>query len=401
MYKDKAIDTVKKDEDGNIIKIRNDFEKRVFTVNRSYRDPFTVNAFKVRNDFDETQKIFNSLRKKLRREGTEFFAKDVTHCIKGLYSQRSDPAKHLIMFSGGYDSLSLALRYLEKGESVMLFSLIFDPEMTPFVALQGLILNHLYPNLVKGVHFIGNEQFADCSIEHTVGMVQQSITAFFAGRIKNEILEAAETFDCAYCMNDDALSYEKELKAIYENHINSRIYGPSKFPELTFPLKKKKHIDNVHFINEVQENKGVIFPVNSLESCDLCIDYFVVKKSLYMLMRKNCDFELHKDNKEGGFDFGGYIFRLDNINLKEDDPLTKSGIRSYFIGDTDSTERKRNKKKAIQIISDIRKYSILTSEEILNALKIGEAEYEKLEKEGLKCCEEKAEDIKASEVEEK
>lgn len=401
MYKDKATDTVKKDENGNIIKIRNDFEKRVFTVNRSYRDPFTVNAFKVRNDFDETQKIFNSLRKKLRREGTEFFAKDVTRYIKGLYNQRSDPAKHLIMFSGGYDSLSLALRYLEKGESVMLFSLIFDPDMTPFVALQGLILNHLYPSLVKGVHFIGNEQFADCNIEHTVGMVQQSITAFFAGRIKNEILEEAETFDCAYCMNDDALSYEKELKAIYENHINSRIYGPSKFPELTFPLKKKKHIDNVHFVNEVQESKGVIFPVNSLESCDLCIDYFVVKKSLYMLMRKNCDFELHKDNKEGGFDFGGYIFRLDNINLKEDDPLTKSGIRSYFIGDTDSTERKRNKEKATQIISDIRKYSILTSEEILNALKIGEAEYEKLEKEGLKCCEEKAEDIKASEVEER
>lgn len=400
MYKDKAVDTVKRDEEGNIIKIRNDFEKRVFTVSRSYRDPFTVNAFKVRNDFDETQKIFNGLRKRLRREGTEFFAKDVTLCIRGLYSQKSDPAKHLIMFSGGYDSLSLALRYLEKGESVMLFSLIFDPEMTPFVALQGLILNYLYPNLVKGVHFLGNEQFADCSIEHTVGMVQQSITAFFAGRIKNEILENAETFDCAYCMNDDALSYEKELKAIYENHINSRIYGPSKFPELTFPLKKKKHIDNVHFVNEVQENKGVIFPVSSLESCDLCIDYFVVKKSLYMMMRKNCDFEIHKDNKEGGFDFGGYIFRIDNIDLREDDPLTKSGIQRYFIGDTDDTEHKRNKKKAAQIVSDIRKYSILTSEEILNALKVGEAESEELEKSGLKCCAEAAED-KASEVEER
>jgi len=400
MYKDKAVDTVKRDEEGNIIKIRNDFEKRVFTVSRSYRDPFTVNAFKVRNDFDETQKIFNGLRKRLRREGTEFFAKDVTRCIRGLYSQKSDPAKHLIMFSGGYDSLSLALRYLEKGESVMLFSLIFDPEMTPFVALQGLILNYLYPNLVKGVHFLGNEQFADCSIEHTVGMVQQSITAFFAGRIKNEILENAETFDCAYCMNDDALSYEKELKAIYENHINSRIYGPSKFPELTFPLKKKKHIDNVHFVNEVQENKGVILPVSSLESCDLCIDYFVVKKSLYMLMRKNCDFEIHKDNKEGGFDFGGYIFRIDNIDLREDDPLTKSGIQRYFIGDTDDVEHKRNKKKAAQIVSDIRKYSILTSEEILNALKVGEAESEELEKSGLKCCEKAAED-KASEVEER
>ncbi len=401
MYKDKAIDTVKRDEEGNIIKIRNDFEKRVFTVNRIYKDPFTVNAFKVRNDFYETQKIFKGLREKLHREGKEFFAKDVARCIRGLYSQRSDPAKHLIMFSGGYDSLSLALRYLEKRESVMLFSLIFDPEMVPFVALQGLILNHLYPSLVRGVHFLGNEQFADCSIEHTVGMVQQSITAFFAGRIKNEILENAETFDCAYCMNDDALSYENELQAIYENHINSRIYGPSKFPKLTFPLKKKKHIDNVHFVNEVQENKGVIFPVNSLESCDLCIDYFVVKKSLYMLLRKNCDFEIHKDNKEGGFDFGGYIFRIDNIDLKEDDPLTKSGIERYFIGSGNDVDCKRNKEKATQIISDIRKYSILTSEEILSALKIGEAEYEKLKKEGLKCCDVAAEKAEASEVEER
>lgn len=401
MDKDKAIDKVKKDEDGNIIKIVNDFEKRVFTVSRTYKDPFTVNAFKVRNNFDETLKIFKGLGEKLRREGTEFFAKDVIHCIRGLYSQRSDPAKHLIMFSGGYDSLSLALRYLEKGESVMLFSLIFDPEMTPFIALQGLILNYLYPSLVRGVHFLGNEQFADGSVEHTVGMVQQSITAFFAGRIKNEILEEAETFDCAYCMNDDALSFENELQAIYENHINSRIYGPSKFPKLTFPLKKNKHIDNVHFVNEVQENKGVIFPVNSLESCDLCIDYFVVKKSLYMMLRKNCDFEIHKDNKEGGFDFGGYIFRIDNIDLKEDDPLTKSGIHRYFLGDKNSIERKRNKEKATQIISDIRKYSILTSEEILNALKIGEAEYEKLEKEGLKCCDEVAEKAEVSEVEER
>lgn len=30
MYKDKAVDTVKRDEEGNIIKIRNDFEKKSF-----------------------------------------------------------------------------------------------------------------------------------------------------------------------------------------------------------------------------------------------------------------------------------------------------------------------------------------------------------------------------------
>lgn len=398
MYKDKAKDTVKKDENGNIIKIRNDFEKRVFTVNRSYRDPFTVNAFKVRNDFDETQKIFNSLRERLRREGTEFFAKDVTRCIKGLYNQRSDPAKHLIMFSGGYDSLSLTLRYLEKGESVMLFSLIFDPEMTPFVALQGLILNHLYPDLVKGIHFLGNEQFADPCVEHMNGMVQQPFTAFFAGRIKNEILEKAETFDCAYCMNDDALSFEEELKTIYETHIKSRICNPSKFPKLTFPLRKTKHINNVEYVNNIQAQKGVIFPVSSIESIDLSINFYVVKSSLYMLMRKTSEASLYKDNKEGGFNFGGYIFRLDNVDIKEEDLLDKIGLGAYC---ADDVERKKRKIKAKKVISDIRKYSILTSEEILEALKTGETKSKKLEQDDIKDCKKLETSISSVDVVEK
>lgn len=123
-------------------------------------------------------KIFTSLDKKLYKNDRSISPKELTQYLKRYNNTDSSPAKHLIMFSGGYDSLSLTLRYLEKGESVMLFSLVFDPEMTPFVSLQGLILNHLYPGLVKGIHFLGNEQFADLCIEHTNGMVQQPFTAF-------------------------------------------------------------------------------------------------------------------------------------------------------------------------------------------------------------------------------
>lgn len=368
-------------------KIKNNFVKSSFNYKcKCCCTPISVNAFKVLNDYNETLKIFTSLDKKLYKNGRSISPKELTQYLKRYNNTDSSPAKHLIMFSGGYDSLSLTLRYLEKGESVMLFSLVFDPEMTPFVSLQGLILNHLYPGLVKGIHILGNEQFADPCIEHTNGMVQQPFTAFFAGRISNEILEKAETFDCAYCMNDDALSFEEELKAIYENHIKSRIYRPSKFPELTFPLKKKKHIDNVQFVNEVQENKGVIFPVSSIESIDLSISFYVVKSSLYMLMRKTTDASLQKENKEGGFSFGGYIFRLDNVDIKEEDPLTKIGLLGY----TDSADDitcKRKKIKAKKIISDIRTYSILTSEEILEALKTGEIESKKVEQEGVKSCE--------------
>lgn len=368
-------------------KIKNDFIKRSFNYNcKRCCTPISVNAFKVLNDYNETLKIFTSLDKKLYKNGRSISSKELTQYLKRYNNTDSSPAKHLIMFSGGYDSLSLTLRYLEKGESVMLFSLVFDPDMTPFVSLQGLILNHLYPDLVKGIHFLGNEQFADPCIEHTNGMVQQPFTAFFAGRISNEILEEAETFDCAYCMNDDALSFEEELKAIYENHIKSRIYRPSKFPELTFPLKKKKHIDNVHFVNEVQENKGVIFPVSSIESIDLSISFYVVKSSLYMLMRKITDTSLQKENKEGSFSFEGYIFRLDNVDIKEEDPLTKIGLLDY----TDSADDitcKRKKIKAKKIVSDIRAYSILTSEEILEALKTGEIKSKKVKQDSVDSCE--------------
>lgn len=188
-------------------------------------------------------------------------------------------------------------------------------------------------------------------------------------------------------MNDDALSFEEELKAIYENHIKSRIYRPSKFPELTFPLRKKKHIDNVQFVNEVQENKGVIFPVSSIESIDLSISFYVVKSSLYMLMRKTTDTSLQKENKEGGFSFGGCIFRLDNVDIKEENPLTKIGLLGIYTDYADDVACKRKKIKAKKIISDIRAYSILTSEEILEALKTGEIESKKVEQESVASCE--------------
>ena len=356
-------------------KIRNSFVKESFVCSKLFNPSITVNAYKVLNNYKETLKIFTSLEKKLSEKGRTISSGELKQYLQKYNNKDSLPAKHLIMFSGGYDSLSLALRYLEKGESVMLFSLTFDTEMTPFISLQGIILNYLYPGLVKSIHFLGNNQFADPCIEHVNGMVQQPFTAFFAGRIKNEILEKAETFDCAYCMNDDALSFEKELRTIYENHVKSRICTPSKFPKLTFPLRKTKHINNVEYVNYIQEQRGVIFPVSSLESIDLSISFYVVKSSLYMLMRKTSDKTLQKDNKEGGFDFGGYIFKIDNVDIKEDDPLEKIGLGVYCV---DNVEREKRKIKAKKIISDILAHSILTSKEILEALKNGEIESKKV-----------------------
>lgn len=79
--------------------------------------------------------------------------------------------------------------------------------------------------------------------------------------------------------------------------------------------------------------------------------------------------------KEGGFDFGGYIFKIGNVDIKEDDPLEKIGLGIYFV---DNVEREKRKIKAKKIISDILAHSILTSKEILEALKAGEIESKKI-----------------------
>lgn len=106
-----------------------------------------------------------------------------------------------------------------------------------------------------------------------------------------------------------------------------------------------------------------------------------------MLMRKTTDTSLQKENKEGGFSFGGYIFRLDNVDIKEENPLTKIGLLGIYTDYADDVAHKRKKIKAKKIISDIRAYSILTSEEILEALKTGEIESKKVEQESVDSCE--------------
>ena len=113
------------------------------------------------------------------------------------------------------------------------------------------------------------------------------------------------------------------------------------------------------------------------------------------MFKRTSEANLCKDNKEGGFDFGGYIFRLDNVDIKEEDLLEKIGLVAYC---ADDVERKKRKIKAKKVISDIRKYAILTSEEILEALKTGEIESKKLKQNDIKACEKRKTSISSSDV---
>ncbi len=101
---------------GKSKKIENDFVKESFTCSKRFSPSISINAYKVLNNCKETLKIFTSLEKKLSEKGRTVGSKELTQYLQKYNNKDSLPAKHLIMFSGGYDSLSLTLRYLEKGE---------------------------------------------------------------------------------------------------------------------------------------------------------------------------------------------------------------------------------------------------------------------------------------------
>ena len=91
-------------------KIRNSFVKESFVCSKLFNPSITVNAYKVLNNCKETLKIFTSLEKKLSEKGRTVFSGELKQYLQKYNNKDSLPAKHLIMFSGGYDSLSLALR---------------------------------------------------------------------------------------------------------------------------------------------------------------------------------------------------------------------------------------------------------------------------------------------------
>ena len=73
------------------------------------------------------------------------------------------------MFSGGFDSLSLALRHLEKGERVVLLSVGFSEERTTS-SLTVKLLKSIYNNAVVGPIKLFADIFID--LEGVNGLMQ-------------------------------------------------------------------------------------------------------------------------------------------------------------------------------------------------------------------------------------
>ena len=203
--------------------------------------------------------------------------------------------KYCVLFSGGCDSLSLALRHLEKGDNVALCHIVFNKEESIAAYLLYQLLKEIYGRKVLGFFRLFSPVYISYC-EDSVGWGQQPITAFYASWIPRCLKKNCKAIESAYIMNDDAISYEKELKSIYSNSVALKAYD-DKMPPYNFPLKKYKHEDNQHLIGELETKYGVKFPCSSAEYC--MMKTYKMQKDGYTqyLHFYKCDTDSKKENK--------------------------------------------------------------------------------------------------------
>ena len=101
---------------------------------------------------------------------------------------------YAIMCSGGFDSLSLALRHLEKGERVVLLSVGFSEERTSS-SLTVKLLKSIYKNAVIGPIKLFADIFID--LEGGNGLLQQPFTAFYAAHMPDGVRRTVKAVECA------------------------------------------------------------------------------------------------------------------------------------------------------------------------------------------------------------
>ena len=169
---------------------------------------------------------------------------------------------YAIMFSGGFDSLSLALRHLEKGERVYLLSIGFSKERVSS-SLTIQFLKSVYgEEVVIGPIKLFSDIYVDG--ESMIGLTQQPFTAFYASYMPDYVRHNIKAVECAYIMNDDAISYQNEIKAIYNNAMKCH-FTEHEYPPMKFPLTKVTHEENLDYVASIEKKYQIIFPAFSSE----------------------------------------------------------------------------------------------------------------------------------------
>ena len=283
----------------------------------------SVETWLLTNKCSDADKIWDALlEKKIDSKGIQDFdsgavkemndklrVEDVDTC------ERVDVDKphYNVMFSGGWDSVSLIIRHLEKGEAVIPFYIIFDEKWTPIASLTINILRKVYgAKLLDNLHVMFGPLY--CRGNEELNLAQQSFAAFYASRIDRRFQEHAIATEIAYCMNDDAISYLDDLRALYDASLRTTYPVMQNSAPLNFPQTKFKHRDNSDFVENWMRHRNIALPVTGLDNCEVSFRYAIDKENNYwiaMLANHDYDDPWHrKENKETGLFATAIIMKL-------------------------------------------------------------------------------------------
>ena len=174
----------------------------------------------------------------------------------------------------------------------MPFFINFSEEQLPICKLIIANLQKIY-----GRELIGDlrEMFTPLYGKGTEdnGLIQQSFVAFFASKVSRDLTENAIDIEVAYCMNDDAISYLKDLENLYKAGVDCTYPEREPIP-FVFPQIKKSHLDNSIYVSNWMDSH-VILPVTEADSCDVDRFWMKTKDAIWILMLdEQC---MHKENK--------------------------------------------------------------------------------------------------------
>lgn len=216
-----------------------------------------------------------------------------------------------IMFSGGYDSLALTLKHLEKGERVALLSVCINPNDQYCAYLTSQILKKCYPNKVFFYKIFPNPIGISVECEGTDGITQQPLCTFFASFMPQPVRETAKSLEFAFILNDDAISYLNEIKRLYTDSFKFRnLRNGERYPPIKFPFIKTMHCENIEYVSSMEERLGVIFPTFSAEWSD--VSYY--KNSTQSVTIINCSSNSDKPNKK--CNVNGYVIITKKRKIK-------------------------------------------------------------------------------------
>lgn len=322
-----------------------------------------VEIWRVGNDSNTFYKLRKNIGKKLKLEPLS--TKEVRKCLNKLTHSPSlsfdfetrNNKSYAIMYSGGYDSTALAIRHLEKGENVYLFGIQFDYGPTLLAAITTMVLKAIYgKDRVAGLSLMADPLYRmECDYE---GLQQQPFSAFYAAMVPSNVKDVVEAVECGFIMNDDAMSYVDELRALYDARM--AFYRRDKSPKLDFPSRYYKHWENVDLLREIESDKRVILPVIGTEGPEI----FVSKENNNLWIFCDAYAQSDHENKQGGDGFG-YVIRIKNFfeAYEEDSIYSKLSLLKGY-GTPDKEEQEYNKNKALGALTELMEEGILTNDDL-------------------------------------